>query len=100
MKARLLTFILIAFFSTSANSEGIPPETTSDAAALAETQWVDSVFQRLSVDERIGQLFMIRAHSNLGADHIAKVEKLVKESHVGGLCFFQGTPEKQAELTN
>ncbi|MEM6377093.1 MAG: glycoside hydrolase family 3 N-terminal domain-containing protein [Bacteroidota bacterium] len=65
-----------------------------------EDRWVDSVFNALSVDERLGQLFMIRAHSDLGPDHIAKVEAQIKQYKVGSLCFFQGTPEKQAELIN
>lgn len=71
-----------------------------NASTAQEAIWVDSVFNTLSQDEKIGQLFMLRAHSNLGADHIAKVERLVKDYHVGGLCFFQGTPEKQVELIN
>lgn len=65
-----------------------------------EDRWVDSTFNALSVEERLGQLFMIRAHSDLGPDHIAKVEALIKQYKVGSLCFFQGTPEKQAELIN
>ncbi len=67
---------------------------------LKENAWVDQLFNSMSADERLGQLFMIRAHSDLGPDHIAKVERQIKKYHVGGLCFFQGTPEKQAELTN
>lgn len=65
-----------------------------------EGRWVDSVFNGLSADERLGQLFMIRAHSDKGAEHIASVENLIKKYHVGSLCFFQGTPEKQVELVN
>ena len=61
--------------------------------------WVDSVFNTLSLDEKIGQLFVIRAHSDLGEDHIKSVKSQIKKYHVGGLCFFQGTPGKQAELT-
>ena len=67
---------------------------------ILKQQWVDSVYQSLTDDERIAQLFMVRAHSNLGDDHVAEVEELVEKYKVGGLCFFQGTPEKQAELTN
>ena len=66
----------------------------------AERVWVDSVYHLMSEDERIGQLIMIRAHSNLGPEHIAEVDRLVRDYRVGGLCFFQGTPERQAELTN
>ena len=62
--------------------------------------WVDSIYNAMTLDERIGQLFSLRAHSNLGSDHVASVEQAIKKYHIGGLCFFQGTPEKQAELTN
>jgi beta-N-acetylhexosaminidase len=65
-----------------------------------EKRWVDSVFQTLSEDEKIGQLVMVRAHSDRGADHVAQVEEFVRKYKVGGMCFFQGTPEKQLELTN
>lgn len=65
-----------------------------------EKHWVDSIFASLSIDQKIGQLFMIRAHSDRGPEHIAEVERQIKELQVGGLCFFQGTPLKQVELTN
>lgn len=65
-----------------------------------EAAWVDAIFNSLSPEERLGQLFMMRAHSNLGADHVALVEQFIREHHVGGLCFFQGTPEAQVALTN
>lgn len=68
---------------------------------ITETaNWVDSVYLSMTVDERIGQLLMIRAHSNLGSDHVNQVKNLIDKYHVGALCFFQGTPEKQVELTN
>ncbi len=69
-------------------------------SSISEEEWVEQQFNAMSQNERIAQLMMIRAHSNLGPDHIAKVEKLIKNYQVGGLCFFQGTPEKEVELTN
>jgi beta-glucosidase-like glycosyl hydrolase len=64
------------------------------------TKWVDSVFKTLNADEKIAQLIIIRAHSNLGQDHIDKVVEQIKKYNVGGLCFFQGGPVRQANLTN
>ncbi len=98
MKTQLLTLFLIAFFSISANDSF--EQITEAEQQQAETDWVNATFNAMSEDERLGQLFMIRAHSDKGADHIAKVEGLIKDYHVGGLCFFQGTPEKQVELLN
>ena len=62
--------------------------------------WVDSVFKQLSQEEKIAQLIIIRAHSNLGEEHISHVTELIKKYNVGGLCFFQGGPVRQANLTN
>lgn len=67
---------------------------------LSREQWVDSVFNSLSNEERIAQLMVIRAHSNLGADHVTKVADEIRKYNVGALCFFQGGPMRQAKLTN
>ncbi len=67
---------------------------------LTAQQWTDSVFNSLSDDEKIAQLMVVRAHSNLGADHVAKVTNDIQKYNVGALCFFQGGPIRQANLTN
>jgi beta-N-acetylhexosaminidase len=67
---------------------------------LDKNQWVDSVFKSLNDDQKIAQLMVIRAHSNLGADHVAKVVNDISKYNVGALCFFQGGPIRQANLTN
>ena len=69
-------------------------------SSLSEKDWVDSVFKSLSNEEKIAQLMVIRAHSNLGADHVAQVSELITKYNVGALCFFQGGPVRQANLTN
>jgi beta-glucosidase-like glycosyl hydrolase/CubicO group peptidase (beta-lactamase class C family) len=62
--------------------------------------WVDSIFNQLSIDERIGQLFMVAAYSNKDAKHEAELAKLITESKIGGLIFFQGGPTRQANMQN
>jgi beta-N-acetylhexosaminidase len=98
MKRRILTMLLgilpLVFLGFE---QPIQPE---NGKPDHEAIWVDSVFQQMSEDERIGQLFMIRAHSNLKQDHIDGVKRMIRQYHVGGLCFFQGTAQKQAVLTN
>jgi beta-glucosidase-like glycosyl hydrolase/CubicO group peptidase (beta-lactamase class C family) len=61
---------------------------------------VDSVYSSLSKEEKIAQLMVIRAHSNLGPDHVQQVSELIQKYNVGALCFFQGGPVRQAALTN
>jgi beta-glucosidase-like glycosyl hydrolase/CubicO group peptidase (beta-lactamase class C family) len=95
--ATLLTLMLCVLFFAQATAQKVNSiQTTS----TAEKHWVDSVFQSLSTEERIGQLIMIRAHSDKGEAYAASVAEIVRKYKVGGLCFFQGTPEKQLEYTN
>ena len=61
--------------------------------------WVDSVLNSMTLEEKIGQLFMVAAYSNKDESSYKTVDKYIKEYKVGGLIFFQGTPQKQAELT-
>ncbi|MFK7809320.1 MAG: glycoside hydrolase family 3 N-terminal domain-containing protein [Saprospiraceae bacterium] len=100
MKISTLILIFFLLFSTNEVPSNNTPTSTASKSLQAETDWVNEQFDQMSEAERLGQLFMIRAHSDLGPDHIAKVKNQIKKYHVGSLCFFQGTPEKQAELTN
>lgn len=68
--------------------------------ALTNTHWADSVFQTLSPDERIAQLFMVAAYSNKDKKHVDEIKDLVTNYHIGGLIFFQGGPVREAILTN
>ncbi|MBY0424015.1 MAG: glycosyl hydrolase, partial [Cytophagales bacterium] len=63
-------------------------------------QWVDSVFETMSLDQKIGQLFMVAAYSNRDEKHYANIDSLVSIYHLGGLIFMQGGPVRQATLTN
>ncbi|HEX5654337.1 MAG TPA: glycoside hydrolase family 3 N-terminal domain-containing protein [Chitinophagaceae bacterium] len=67
---------------------------------LSAKHWTDSVFNSLSEDEKIAQLMVIRAHSNLGPEHVAKVVNDIQKYNIGAVCFFQGGPLRQAHLTN
>lgn len=62
--------------------------------------WVDSVYNQLSFDEKLGQLFMVAAYSNKNETHYKQIDKLVDDYKIGGVIFFQGGPVRQAQLTN
>lgn len=62
--------------------------------------WVQETFEAMSLEERIGQLFMVAAYSNRNDAHIQQIESLVRNHHIGGLIFFQGGPVRQAYMCN
>lgn len=65
-----------------------------------QKKWVDSVYNKMTFDERVGQLFMISAYSNKDSVHTNAIDKLIRDYKIGGLIFFQGGPVRQAKLTN
>ena len=62
--------------------------------------WVDSVFQTLSEDDKIGQMFILRFSSHVPNDIVADIEKKVESGMLGGLVFTSGSPGKQGSITN
>ncbi len=67
---------------------------------LSEQKWVDSIFNTLTLDQKIGQLFIADAYSNKEEINVNKITLLINKYNIGGLIFFQGECYKQAELTN
>ncbi len=70
-----------------------PPPFLNDSSS-----WVDSVLQSLTLKDRIGQLFMAAAYPNQGKKDVQRITNLIKDHHIGGIIFFQGTPDEVARL--
>ena len=64
--------------------------------------WADSVLASLTLEERVGQLFVTHAvgrEDELRGDEWARLERLVGSGAVGGVMFFAGEAERQARAT-
>jgi beta-glucosidase-like glycosyl hydrolase/CubicO group peptidase (beta-lactamase class C family) len=68
--------------------------------AKGETPWADSVLASMTVEEKIGQLFMVAAYSNRDVDHERELKELIERYKIGGLIFFQGGPVREAKMYN
>lgn len=98
--AFILVFVITSAF-VKPLAGGIIINNENDPPFLeVATNWADSVFDTLSPDERIAQLFMVAAYSNKDSTHIKRIQKLITKNKVGGLIFMQGGPLRQAELIN
>lgn len=64
-----------------------------------EVNWVDSVFQTLTLRQRIAQLMVVRVPLNLDNKQADDFSRTMNGLGVGGVCFFAGTATRQAELT-
>jgi beta-glucosidase-like glycosyl hydrolase/CubicO group peptidase (beta-lactamase class C family) len=70
------------------------------AEIKAEKKWVNKQFRALNLDQKIAQLMILRAHSNWDEKKLDTLSQLIKKYNIGGLCYFQGGPIRQALQTN
>ncbi len=96
MKNSLIFLFVFCLCVTQAQTKD--PLLTKDK----ETQeiWVNNILNKMTNEEKIGQLFMVQAYSTNDTVNEKLVEELIQKYHAGNLIFMQGTPQKQAELTN
>lgn len=95
MKQRIFSFFLLISFSVGFGQFHKPK-----IERISEQVWVDSLYQSMTLEEKLGQLFMVAAYSNKDSTHIHQIDKLICDSYIGGVIFFQGGPGRQARLTN
>ena len=103
MYPRFLFILLFTVGFASASFRVQPPEIDTDKKLAyydLNYPWVDSLMAVMTLDQKIGQLFMVAAYSNKDAAHVKEIETLIKKYQIGGLIFMQGGPMRQVKLTN
>jgi beta-N-acetylhexosaminidase len=104
LQISFLAIVILAFQFASPDYQEInafSPEFPERPPFLeVDESWADSVLGELSLEDRIAQMIMVQAYSNMGEAHQKSILKLVSRHHVGGVAFFQGNPVSQAILTN
>ncbi|MDT0647664.1 glycoside hydrolase family 3 N-terminal domain-containing protein [Zunongwangia sp. F260] len=89
---------LFFFLTTNLFSQQRNPLISEDFPAQKE--WVDSIYNSMSLEEKIGQLFMVDVFSNAPESKTDEIRKLIEKQHIGGVIFSKGGPLRQAKLTN
>ena len=79
------------------NAQNSPLQTKD---AIKQQKWVDSIYNNMSLEQKVGQLFMVRAFSNNTKEHENSVSELINKYQIGGLIFSSGGPIRQAKLNN
>lgn len=95
---KVLQVIFIVSIFSLVSCVRIPSKHSNASDQTAE--WVDSIYNKMSLQEKVGQLFMVAAYSNRDSSHTDSIQNLIKNHKIGGLIFFQGGPVRQAKLTN
>ncbi len=87
-------FFLILFIATASNAN----------AQQSKLAWVKTQFAKLSPDEKIAQLMVLRLSETVEGGKVVfyddNIRKLIKTYNIGGICLFQGGATYQAGLIN
>lgn len=94
-KAIFLFSLLFSYVVTAQNTD---PLLAYHAAA--QKKWVDSIYNSMTLEEKIGQLFVVDVFSSKGQPEEDRIKKLITENHIGGVIFSKGGPVRQAHMNN
>jgi len=98
MKKLLITSLLLILFNLGFAQQINPLIVENDQ--VSQKKWVDSIYNSMSIQEKIGQLFMVDVFSKSPKAKIDKIDSLIKNQHIGGIIFSKGGPKRQAILNN
>ena len=98
MRYIVIIIFFLSFGLLSSQEETPNPLLSEDIEA--QQKWVDSIYDAMTLKERIGQLFMVQAFSNKGFKHENEIAGLVKNYHIGGVIYSKGGPSRQIKMNN
>jgi len=94
----IFTYFFILFFA-NLSAQYFPKNAPKNLEQKAE-KYADSLYQQLSLDEKIGQLYIVALYNNRGDEEIQKIRNLVEKEKIGGLILMQDDVEKHIALLN
>lgn len=95
-----MRYLLLFLLGTGGLVAQTPPDPLKAPDWEVQNQWVDSLYAQMTVDEKIGQLFMVMAFSEKDEAHFKAIEEQIESYHLGGIIFSLGGPVKQTKWLN
>ncbi|WP_435577505.1 glycoside hydrolase family 3 N-terminal domain-containing protein [Gilvibacter sp.] len=92
--------VILGLIASVTNAQQIDPLLQTSGDQLAQIAWVDSIYNSMSLQEKVGQLFMVDVFSQDPKSKTDKVKDLIRNYHLGGVIFSKGGPYRQAKLNN
>ena len=87
-----MRFLYVFVFFTLILNGQTPTDPLLDKNFKVQLKWVDSIYNTMNIDEKIGQLFMVRISSAAGQKSFEKAKENIIQNHIGGLIFSKGSP--------
>ena len=67
--------------------------------AQPQQTWVDSIYTQMTLEQKIGQLFMVMAYPDGNTSKRMATSKQIQAQHIGGILFSKGTSKQQVRDT-
>jgi len=80
------SYLFFLFFLWNLSIAQQPDPLLSDDP-ISQKKWVDSLFQSMSLDQKIGQLFTPMVFSKKDQKHFDEIKTLIEKYHIGGIIF-------------
>ncbi|MBF6597048.1 MAG: serine hydrolase [Fermentimonas sp.] len=97
MRKTLLLYFILSIFIVTASGQ-VTTNLYKQADKQKMNRWVDSVYNTMSIDDKVGQLFIPIVESN--SSWKTRIAGYIQNYKVGGLLFSKGTLANQADITN
>lgn len=95
----VLILILSIGLKSALYAQYKPNNLTAEDEKKAQA-WVSKTYSSLSLDEKLGQLFIVALYVNRGEEEISKVRNLVVNEKLGGLILMQDDAARHIALLN
>jgi len=97
---RILFFSFVFALSLGLQAQQLDPLSVAPEAQADQNIWVDSLYHKLNLDQKIGQLFMPMVFTERDSSHFKATLDLVEKHDIGGLIFSLGGPVVQSQWLN
>ena len=98
MRIKLLLIVIVGLVNLTAGQNAKSPLIAQDVEL--QQKWVDSIYSSMTIEEKVGQLFMVMVFSNQDKKTHQSIVKQIKENKIGGVIYSKGGPIRQAQLNN
>ena len=101
MKRVFVFTLILAFLLPAATKAQVEPLLAYKVSQQESCQnWVENTLSKMTMKERIGQLFIHTVTPYIDKKNKKMIRKAVRDSKIGGLLFSGGKLQDQALLTN
>ncbi len=97
---RFISSLIVIIFSIQLSLAQDTPNPLLVKDSIEQQKWVNTIYDGMTLQEKIGQLYMVQVYSEKKNLNKAKIVDLIFNQKIGGIIYTNGDPVSQAKLNN